>query len=37
MLLTAIRTGTMPGSIRLPVQLVVRESTINPAAQRGRS
>ena len=36
MLLTAIRTGTMPRSIRLPVQLVVRESTINPAAQGGR-
>jgi LacI family transcriptional regulator len=29
MLLTAIRTGTMPQSIQLPVRLVVRESTIN--------
>jgi LacI family transcriptional regulator len=35
MLLTAIRTGTMPRSTRLPVQLVVRESTTNPAAQGG--
>jgi len=33
MLLTAIRTGTMPRSIQLPVRLMIRESTINPAAQ----
>ena len=31
MLLTAIRTGTMPRSIQLPVRLIVRESTVQPA------
>jgi LacI family transcriptional regulator len=35
MLLTAIRTGTMPRSIQLPVRLTVRESTIPPAAGAG--
>lgn len=33
MLLTAIRTRTMPRSIQLPVRLVVRESTVNPDAR----
>jgi len=35
MLLTAIRIGTMPPSIQLPVRLIIRESTVNPATPDG--